>query len=112
MEDRILREPVVKRRTSLSRTTRWRLERKGKFPQRLQLSDNAVGWRESEIDLWIENRTSRRPGVVPGPGLPEVQPRQAGQREDRLVDGHDNIARRLTRGQKAQSLTNLNHHGC
>jgi prophage regulatory protein len=83
MEDCILREPAVKRRTGLSRTTRWRLERNGKFPQRLQLSENAVGWRESEIDLWIESRAARHRDVSPGAGLSENAPAIAGRVQDR-----------------------------
>jgi prophage regulatory protein len=111
MEDLILREPEVKRLTGLSRTTRWRLERKGGFPQRRQLSENAVGWLGSEISQWIESRTGRRREVLPGAGRPEVQPRQAGRREDRPDEGHHNLARRLTRRQKTQSIKNLNHEG-
>jgi prophage regulatory protein len=78
-EDRFIREPEVKRVTGLSRTTRWRLERKGKFPQRRQLSENAVGWLESEIRLWMASRMARRQEVLPGEGLSDLQP----PREDR-----------------------------
>ena len=53
---RILREPEVHRLTGLSRVTRWRLEREGTFPQRVQLGKNAVGWREDEITGWIQSR--------------------------------------------------------
>jgi len=42
--------------TGLSRTTLWRLERTGKFPQRLRLSMNRVGWRKEEVDEWIATR--------------------------------------------------------
>jgi len=51
----ILAEPEVQRLTNLSRTTRWRLEREGKFPRRLRLSGNRVGWRADEIQAWIES---------------------------------------------------------
>jgi prophage regulatory protein len=54
--DRIIREPAVKEQTGLSRSTRWRLEREDKFPARRKLSDNAVGWLESEIRDWIASR--------------------------------------------------------
>ena len=54
--DRFLREREVQGITGLSRTTRWRLEREGKFPARRQISDNAVGWLESEISDWIASR--------------------------------------------------------
>jgi prophage regulatory protein len=57
-EDRFIREPEVKRLTGLSRTTRWRLEREGKFPSRRQLSENAVAWLDSEVRLWIESRAA------------------------------------------------------
>jgi prophage regulatory protein len=58
-EDRYLREPEVQQLTGLSRTTRWRLERSDKFPKRRQLSDNAVGWRLSEISEWLSARPTR-----------------------------------------------------
>jgi prophage regulatory protein len=50
---RILGEPEVHRLTNLSRTTRWRLEREGKFPKRLRLSGNRVGWQANEVLAWI-----------------------------------------------------------
>jgi len=53
---RILREPDVRRRTGVSRVTRWRWERKGIFPQRLRLGKNAIGWREDEVEEWIATR--------------------------------------------------------
>jgi predicted DNA-binding transcriptional regulator AlpA len=52
----ILRTADVVRRTGLSRTTLWRLERKGSFPTRVQLGLNSVGWRVEEIDAWIDRR--------------------------------------------------------
>jgi prophage regulatory protein len=51
-----LREPQVFHKTKLSKTTRWRLERDGKFPKRRKLSVNAVGWLASEIDDWMISR--------------------------------------------------------
>ena len=54
--DRILPEPIVHEITSLSRTTRWRLEQKGKFPKRRQISANRVGWLESELRDWLRER--------------------------------------------------------
>ncbi len=55
--DRILRDPEVAERTGLSRTTRWRLIKAQKFPQPVKLTEHAVGWRESEINNWVESRT-------------------------------------------------------
>ena len=56
IEDRFLREPEVRHLTGLSRTTRWRLERAGKFPRRRRISETAVAWVSSEINAWIAER--------------------------------------------------------
>ena len=53
---KILRTPEVTNITGLSRTTLWRLERRGDFPRRIRLSPNSTGWLESEIEGWIESR--------------------------------------------------------
>jgi prophage regulatory protein len=54
--ERILRETEVRLRSGLSRTTRWRLIQSGQFPAAIKLSAHAVGWRESDIQSWIEHR--------------------------------------------------------
>ncbi len=51
-----LREPQVLELTKLSKSTRWRLEKKGLFPKKRQLSQNCVGWLKSEIDDWLISR--------------------------------------------------------
>ena len=53
---KILRENIVLETTGLSRTSIWRLERQGQFPERLQLGGRSVGWIEHEILKWIETR--------------------------------------------------------
>jgi prophage regulatory protein len=52
----ILRTSEVIRLTGLSRTTLLRLERQGKFPTRIRLGLNSVGWREEEVRNWVETR--------------------------------------------------------
>ena len=52
----ILRTNEVSRITGLSRTTLWRLERKGAFPRRIRLGANSVGWRDDEVQEWIDLR--------------------------------------------------------
>jgi prophage regulatory protein len=54
--DRILRDEAVRDRTGLSRTTRWRLIRDGKFPKPVKLTEHAIGWRESVIEAWLASR--------------------------------------------------------
>ena len=54
--DRFLREAEIAHRSGLSRTTRWRLEKMGKFPKRRRLSLNATGLLESEYLAWEAER--------------------------------------------------------
>ena len=53
---KILKPNVVEEKVDLSRVTIWRLEKSGKFPKRVNLTDSRVGWIETEIDEWIEAR--------------------------------------------------------
>ena len=55
---KILRQPTVIERTGISATTIWRLERRGDFPPRVRLSPGAIGWRENDIENWIESRAA------------------------------------------------------
>lgn len=52
----ILNAKQVTEKVSLSRTTIWRLERKGRFPKRVALSERRVGWKEIEIEEWLKTR--------------------------------------------------------
>jgi predicted DNA-binding transcriptional regulator AlpA len=52
----ILRIFRVTQITGLSRTTIWRLERDGKFPRRVRLSERIVGFKEADVHRWIEER--------------------------------------------------------
>jgi len=58
----ILDEPQVEELTSLSRTTRWRMERRDEFPKRVRLSPGRVGWRRADIEAWIRSRTASLSG--------------------------------------------------
>jgi prophage regulatory protein len=52
----ILRLPEVKNRTGLSRSTIYLRVKEGKFPYPIGLGSRAVGWVESEIDEWLDQR--------------------------------------------------------
>jgi prophage regulatory protein len=52
----LLRFPAIHARTGLSRSTIWRLERRGEFPRRHRISTNAVAWIEEEVMTWIRTR--------------------------------------------------------
>lgn len=62
MSDRIVREPECRRMTGLARNTRWRMMRRGEFPQSRQLGRFSIGWLESEILAWIASRETQKPG--------------------------------------------------
>ena len=53
---RLLRFPAIRERTGLSRSTIWRLERRGAFPRHRRISANAVAGVEEEVELWIGQR--------------------------------------------------------
>ncbi len=53
---RFIRLDSVRDRTGLSRSTIWRLERRGDFPKHRRISLNAVGWLEAEVDEWVLSR--------------------------------------------------------
>ena len=53
---KLLRFPVVRERTGLSRSTIWRLERRGEFPKHHRIAPNIVAWSEIEVSRWIEQR--------------------------------------------------------
>ena len=54
----ILDEEKVHEMASLSRTTRWRMERRGDFPKRVRLSPGRVGWLKADIEAWISSRAA------------------------------------------------------
>jgi len=55
-EARFLRMPDVVRIVRLSRSTIWRLEKRGQFPRRRIIGTRAVGWSSLDIRSWIESR--------------------------------------------------------
>ncbi len=59
---KVLRRKAVREKTGYSDMHIYRLERAGKFPRRVQLGPNSVGWIESEVDEWIEERMRQRGG--------------------------------------------------
>jgi prophage regulatory protein len=56
MQESFMRWREVQHATGLSRSTIWRLERAGDFPQRRKLSTHTVGWLQGEIEHWLKSR--------------------------------------------------------
>jgi prophage regulatory protein len=56
MTYKILRLPVVRERTGLSRSTIYLRIAKGEFPASISLGARAVGWLESDVNSWLEQK--------------------------------------------------------
>ena len=56
MTDKFLSKAVVDEITGLSNVTRWRMESRGEFPMRRQISPNRVAYLESEVLTWMDTR--------------------------------------------------------
>jgi prophage regulatory protein len=54
--DRILRLPEVTRVTGLCRSTIYQHMQEGRFPKSLSLGARSVGWKESQITAWFDER--------------------------------------------------------
>jgi prophage regulatory protein len=54
---RVLNKKEVRAKTGgLGDVTIWRLEKSGRFPKRINITERRVGWVESEIDAWLDKR--------------------------------------------------------
>ena len=51
--DRLIREAECQHLTGVSRTQRWRLEQRDKFPKRRHPSEGITAWVESEVLAWL-----------------------------------------------------------
>lgn len=59
---RIIRLNQVKEKTGLSRSAIYLLSKGGKFPKSVNLGLRAVGWLESDINAWIDEKFSSKQG--------------------------------------------------
>ena len=66
--DRIIRLNTVLARTGLSRSTIYRKMAEGTFPAQFKISTNGTGWKESDINRWVENPVKWRPEAEAGDG--------------------------------------------
>src|SRR5258708_4297379 len=60
----MLRWPQLREMVNLSRSTVWRLERIGRFPQRIKIGWRAVAWRLRDVVRWIVERNSHVDSTV------------------------------------------------
>ncbi|WP_420715579.1 helix-turn-helix transcriptional regulator [Cupriavidus sp. D39] len=55
-QERIVRSAEVSTRTGLSRRTLFRLVKANEFPAPYRLTDSLLGWRETDVNHWIDSR--------------------------------------------------------
>ena len=60
---RIIRTAEVLTKVGVSGTTLWRMRLRGEFPDPFFISRGLVGWLETDVDTWIDDR---RRGSQPG----------------------------------------------
>jgi len=59
-QDRIIRKTELLSIIPLSHVTIWRMEKAGKFPKRVQIGGNSVGWLVSEVNQWMKQKAEAR----------------------------------------------------
>ena len=52
---KILRPIHLAKLLGVSTSTIWRMEKAGKLPPKYKISDRVVGWRQQDIDQWLES---------------------------------------------------------
>lgn len=65
----VLRIEEVMARTGLSRSMIYKLQAANDFPSSIQLGERAVGWRQTDVEQWVEGK--RRTQNLP-PSLPTI----------------------------------------
>lgn len=56
MGDRVLRTKQVCEIINISPVTLWRYRRDGQFPKPIQLGDRIIGWKESVVMEWLDQK--------------------------------------------------------
>src|SRR5262249_25900270 len=70
---KIIRKSAVKEQTGLSDTTIWREEKAGRFPTRVQITANYVGWFQDETTAWVHEPIRGSKSPSPNPRAPHRQ---------------------------------------
>lgn len=78
--ERIVRPSEAVILTGRSLASIWRDEQAGKFPKRIRLGENAVGYKMSELQAWLDSREAIEPGMakVVAPGARRGRKPKAG----------------------------------
>lgn len=65
MARNLIRLPIVKARTGLSKSTIYARVKEELFPKPVPLGNSLSAWIEDEIDAWVEARISARDAMPP-----------------------------------------------
>lgn len=60
LHDQIIRQKELQALVPYSGMHLWRLEKVGRFPRRIKLGPNRVGWSLNEVNAWLEARKAER----------------------------------------------------
>lgn len=63
--DRLIRPTEAARLLGLSKSTLWRMRRRGDLPEPLKISSGAVGWRASTLEEWLDDRQAEAEAASP-----------------------------------------------
>ena len=63
MISKIIRPTQLAKNLGISIATLYRMEDRGELPPRVQISRRAVGWLESDINVWLQER-KQEPEIV------------------------------------------------
>ncbi|OLQ92645.1 AlpA family transcriptional regulator [Vibrio panuliri] len=63
MSHKIIRLPEVIRRTGLSRSTIYLHMSKGVFPKSVSLGERAIGWAETDVEQWLDERITEAKAI-------------------------------------------------
>lgn len=61
MENMLLKLPEVVRRCGVAKSSIYSKIQVGEFPQPVRLGQRAVAWRLTDIQTWIDSRTTQPP---------------------------------------------------
>lgn len=87
-EDRLLPWRAVREIIDISRTTAWRMQRAGDFPEPVLMSPGRVGWWESDLKAWKNARAPRGDAAF----QPFVPVGKAGRSKAQPLSAIDRIA--------------------
>ena len=81
---RTIRRQELRLIVPLAETTIYKMERRGAFPRRFNLTPRCVVWDLAEVEAWIEQRKQAPRGGIPKPDvhLRKTRPVRAGSSEE------------------------------